>query len=270
MSTVHPNTLRLTFVQIWNTHKNEVIDNLHNYANHFNVVDNHCRKSDVLPVWCWMNEVRIIQVFGWMRFWYAKGLFLHEHYVNSNFLYSLSQTNTYQAVIISDGAETFTVFTYNCDMLGWIGEVGAFASIGFSVLGDVESFRNFENYGLSQLPQVGMVACTNAEFNRPWTNLIYRIGTVTNREQIERSVCLNRLTADQEKFDFLPALALDPFFRSFGLGLVDCPCSYFQAIRDFRFFFGGFLGDNICLYTTFPVFFGGGFLAHRCCYNQFK
>ncbi len=152
------------------------------------------------------------------------------------------------------------MYTYNCDMLEWIGEVGAFASIGFSVLGDVDTFRNFENYGLSRLRQVRMVACSNARLNRPWTNLIYKIGIVTNREQRERSMCLNRLAADQVKYTEL---------APFSLGLVDCPCSYFQVVRDSRFFFNrNFPGEkHICFYTTFAVFTQGGYAARRCCYD---
>ncbi len=155
-------------------------------------------------------------------------------------------------------------------MLGWIGEVEAFASIGFSVLGNVEEFRNFENYGLSRVPQVGMVACSNVQYNRPWTNLIYKIGIVTNQEQTRRSECLNRLAEDQQRLA-LPDGVQDPFFLSFNLGLTDCPCSYFQAIRDFRFFRfstdNEIPGENICFYSRFLRLFVR-FFAYRCCYDR--
>ena len=208
---------------------------------------------------------------------YLNVLIDYWHWGNSKFShfspFSSSQTNTYQAIIISDGAQTYTVFTYNCNELNWVGDIDAYASIGYSVLGNIESFRNFENHGLSRLPQVRMVACRNVPVpnNRPWSNLVYKIGVVTNTEQIARSQCVLRVSEDQERYSLLSEPAVfDPFFRTFILGLQDCPCTLFQAQRDFRFFFLGFSGENICYGSRFPVFFFPAFVAHRCCYSTFK
>ena len=175
---------------------------------------------------------------------------------------SCTQTNTYQAVVISDGKETYSIYTYNCDRLMWSGKVSNYASIGFNVLGDSEALRLFENRGLSQTPIVGMAACNHTEFNRPWSNVVYRVGVSVSAEQLRRSVCLARVARDEEFYeipDFVDNAVLS------GFGLSDCPCSYFQTIRDRRFFYGG----GTCFFNRFVVPISGVSLYYgkRCCYD---
>ena len=145
-----------------------------------------------------------------------------------------------------------------------MGGPGAYASVGFSVQGTADNFdRNFENHGLSRRPQVNMIACTNTRYNRPWTNVIYRIGVAVNAGQLERSKCLARVSDDAALFPIdLDRLGFFNFF-----GLTDCPCSYFQAVRDFRFF--PFTGsqDVVCLFLRFAIIFNGVILTNRCCYS---
>lgn len=165
-------------------------------------------------------------------------------------------------MIISDGAETYSVFTYNCDQLNWIGEPGAYASVGLSVLGNAPDFRNFENYVLSRRPEVGMIACTNERLNRPWTNVIYRIGVAVTDAQMVRSRCLSRFESDVNLFPFdFNAIFLTP----------DCPCSLFQAFSDSRYFsassFPNPALDQSCFLTKFAASFQGQFLSRRCCYS---
>ena len=152
------------------------------------------------------------------------------------------------------------MLTYNCDQLQWVGEPGAYASVGYSVLGSAENFRNFENYGLSRRREVGMIACTNEELNRPWTNVIYKIGVAVSQDQMERSQCLARQSQDQ-------FFGLDRF----SFFLSDCPCSVFQVFNDFRFvrdftFTNPNAQDSICYFSRFPVFVGA-YLRRRCCYS---
>ena len=35
------------------------------------------------------------------------------------YAYILSQTNTFQAIVLSDGIQSYTIFTYNCTDLEW-------------------------------------------------------------------------------------------------------------------------------------------------------
>lgn len=175
------------------------------------------------------------------------------------------QTNTYQAIIISDGAETYSVMTYNCGQLNWIGEVDLYASVGFNVLGTAANFRNFDNHGLSRTPDIGMIACNQTSLNVTWTNLIYRIGVSVNQEQLNRSRCLAKVAQDELTYP-IPSELLSILF-SVSFGLSDCPCSLNQALRDFRFGFS-FFDDRNCLFSRFPRSFNGIFFFLRCCYSE--
>ena len=174
------------------------------------------------------------------------------------------QTNTYQAIVISDGKETYSIFTYNCDRLVWDGRVGAsLASIGYNVLSTVEAdVRNFENHGLSRTADVGLLACNHTRLNRPWTNVVYRIGVAVNTEQLERSRCLARQAQDEALY---PLSTEDLFQAQFFLN--DCPCSVFQANRDRRFRFFSFDRPTVCFTNRFLAFYGDLLIINRCCYD---
>lgn len=184
----------------------------------------------------------------------------------------LLQANTYQAIVISDGLKTFTVFTYNCDQLNWVGSTDSYAAVGFNVLGSSDDFRNFENHPFSQQSEVRRVACSNSELNRPWANLVYRVGVAINSEQNSRSRCLARVAMDERNFP-ISRDALSDQNLAVSLKLHDCPCSVFQAQKDFRFILDyevGFLGDNICLFSRFPAEYDRFFLRYRCCYDSLR
>lgn len=146
-------------------------------------------------------------------------------------------------------------------MLDWTGD---YAAVGFNVLGHAIDFRQFENHGLSRTPDIEMVACNHSHLNRPWTNVIYRIGVSVNDEQLNRSRCLSRVAYDEEFYpiqtedlDFLPGF------------LLDCPCTIFQANTDFRFFLLNSPQDprdRLCYYSRFARRVSGVFLVNRCCY----
>ena len=182
-------------------------------------------------------------------------------------------TNTYQAAVISDGLETYAVFTYNCDDLNWIGEEDNYAAVGFNVLSAATTIlRSFANYALSRTSEVGMVACNHTRFNRPWTNLIYRIGRAIDEDQIARSVCLARVTNDEITFPIsIRTLFEDPAILHQDLRLSDCPCTLLQACRDPRFIFVDeidFHGDFTCFFNRFTVVYNGVYLLNRCCYDS--
>ncbi len=140
--------------------------------------------------------------------------------------------------------------------------MGSYASVGFNALQGTDSFREFENYGLSRTVQVGFVACNHTRLNRPWTNVIYRIGVSVDDQ---RSSCLARLSRDEEIYP-----VLSEFLPQFSFLISDCPCTLFQAARDNRFTPTFFCpSDMVCAFNQFatrtrgvPVFF-----ANRCCYS---
>ena len=74
------------------------------------------------------------------------------------------QNNSYQAALITDGIQSYAVFTFKCGSLGWAGE----ATIGFNAGGDY-----FENHPLSGLSLSNVVACVHNDSE--WNNVVYNL-----------------------------------------------------------------------------------------------
>ena len=170
--------------------------------------------------------------------------------------------------MVTDDQQTFAVFTYNSNMLEWSGRSGAHAVIGVNVGAGIQgNFPPFQNHPLSGSPQVSMVASLNLGHGIEWTDIIYKIGDVSQNElDRNRSACLAMYNEDITQFGLvvpvLPAFLLQP-----------CPCSVFQAIFDRRFFFNflpnrfrTFAFDNprpsLCFVQRF-----GSERIQECCYS---
>ena len=78
------------------------------------------------------------------------------------------QENNFQAVVVTNGILSYTVFTYQCGELNWVQRNNA--SIGFSI-----STTSFANHSLSRLPNINDIACLSQQCP-PWTNVVYQIG----------------------------------------------------------------------------------------------
>ena len=81
-----------------------------------------------------------------------------------NPLISLSQSNSFQAVLVTDGTTSYCIFIYHCDLL-----LSSGAAIGFSASGNF-SF----NHRLSLQTHSNEVACSNRP-DSDWNALIYVI-----------------------------------------------------------------------------------------------
>ena len=77
------------------------------------------------------------------------------------------QTNTFQAVIVTDGTNSFAIFIYRCGDLQWPGHIGA--TIGFGAGSEFVS-----NNWLSGTPNVTSIACLNSPDNQ-FVTLIYKL-----------------------------------------------------------------------------------------------
>ncbi len=80
------------------------------------------------------------------------------------------QVNTFQAILITDGTASYTVFTYRCGSMGWSFNG---ATIGYNAAGDY--FENHPNTG-------SFVSHEIACLNRPgseWFNVVYNISVDT-------------------------------------------------------------------------------------------
>jgi hypothetical protein len=78
------------------------------------------------------------------------------------------QTNSFQGIIITNGNQSYALYTYKCGTLSSTG-VRTNGTIGFN--SDGNYFRNFPLSGTSR---VNEVACLNLP-NALWSNLLYSL-----------------------------------------------------------------------------------------------
>ena len=165
-----------------------------------------------------------------------------------------SQRNSFQGIVVTDGEQSFAVFTYNCNMLQWSGQ-SEHAVIGTNTGSGVEgNFPAFQNHQLSGLPQATMVACANMNRGIQWSDVIYKIGDVSdNVLQSNRAECVAMYLQDIERFK-----------EEFPIGLP-CPCYMSQADVDqnFRSYYSDV--SYSCYIQRFPNMSGA---AQQCCYTK--
>ena len=154
--------------------------------------------------------------------------------------------------MVTDGQQTFVVFTYNSNMLEWSGPLNH-AVIGVNVGTGIQgNFPAFQNHLLSGRPDVPMIARLNLGRGIEWTDIIYKIGDVSENElDRNRAACLAMYNEDITQFGRVVFPAFPP-----------CPCSLFQAFFDRRFSFNPNRFSSICLFELF-----GGFSVQECCYS---
>ena len=86
--------------------------------------------------------------------------------ISTSYTYTFAlQTNTYQGVVVTNGQQSYALFLYQCDQMGWSGN----ATIGFSAAG---SF--YQNHFLSGTPNAKGVACINSASNTR-SNIVYQL-----------------------------------------------------------------------------------------------
>ena len=163
----------------------------------------------------------------------------------------LLQTNTYQAIVITNHEESYAVFTYNCGELQWTG-LDTFPTIGFYSASD----GIFENHPLVGQSFANLIAC---DPNPDMNNVIYPIGTV-NQQRLRR-MCLEWFYSDLNIYD-------ESLIATQDQSAQPCPCSFFQALFDFRFIFANTPSKtSTCFIQRFPN--PGGLALRECCYSVF-
>ena len=76
------------------------------------------------------------------------------------------QENNYQVVLLTDGTQSFTVFTYKCGELNWD---TSSTGIGFSAGPSL-----YANHPLSRRSNVRSIACLSSPTS-PWSNVVYQV-----------------------------------------------------------------------------------------------
>lgn len=93
---------------------------------------------------------------------------LHYFMSYTNTIYMHLQENTFQAVLITNGVDSFSVFTYNCGLIEW--DNGGANTVGFSAAGQVYANED---------PSGADLACINGNASE-WSNVIYTLSMMTN------------------------------------------------------------------------------------------
>ena len=153
--------------------------------------------------------------------------------------------------MITDGTQSYAVYTYNCQMMEWSG-LFTHAVVGYNSFG-----RDFENHPLSGSADITGIACENQERNTDWSNQLFRIGDSRDLIQQRRAECTRRISEDVTMFGNIPSVVAP--------NAAPCPCSFFQAVFDRRFTFQ--LGIGLCVIQRFPNFRFGVAATQLCCYE---
>ena len=153
--------------------------------------------------------------------------------------------------MVTDGTISYAIFTYNCNAMQWSGQQESqYAAVG------INSDDLLYNHIASHSPNVHRdVSCSNLP-REPWANEVFVIGRSSSPVDIAVQQCLMRIDEDKTANPFLEQDISFGVFRFFA----PCPCSIFQAVVDFRYFFFSQIDSRVCFATfTQP--------AQICCYS---
>ena len=76
----------------------------------------------------------------------------------------IKQTNTFQGIVITNGYQSYTVFTYRCGSMQWSGN----AVIGFKASSTLSEVHQLSGSSANS------IACQNSPRNI-WNNVIYQL-----------------------------------------------------------------------------------------------
>ncbi|XP_065884099.1 mucin-like protein isoform X2 [Dysidea avara] len=161
-----------------------------------------------------------------------------------------NQMNTYQAVVITDGSESYAVFTYMCDLMKWSGLYNN-PTIGFNAAGTF-----FANHPLTANRDANQIDCTG---EHQYNNVMYKISADPDLIEQQRRKCLSWYFSDIESYGSSESMT------EFSKGQIACPCSWRQARWERRYWFFTIKDDSFCYIERFRNALGG---AQECCYSR--
>jgi len=151
--------------------------------------------------------------------------------------------------VITDGSESYAVFTYKCDLMKWSG-LWNYPTIGYNAAGAL-----FANHPLTAQQDANQIDCIGDD---QYTNIIYKLNADPGAIEQLRSQCLSWYFSDIESYGSKEDIS------DFSKIQIACPCTWLQAWWDRRFWFFGFKEASICFIERFPNVYGG---AQECCYS---
>ena len=153
----------------------------------------------------------------------------------------LLQTNTYQAVIITDGVYSSTLFTYTCGDLEWSATGNRPAVVGYNAGGTY-----FENHRSSGFDTVANDVSCVVELRRSKRQTGGMMQATGSMEIDIDEVLMQSTAACREKYNIDDTLIPNPD-DSFDDPVMPCPCNLMQARIDQRFMMDTmFRPDSTC------------------------
>ena len=132
--------------------------------------------------------------------------------------------------MITDGTQTFVMYTYQCGLMEWSGEAGATVNgsrttIGYNLGGE------FHNHPLTRTAQPHIMGCISQKSDdtigrrqaSKWHNHIYQLPTTVEPMQQLRSECMRMRIRDIQSVG-----DIQPLSRSLGA----CPSTLTQMLQN--------------------------------------
>ena len=164
------------------------------------------------------------------------------------------QENTYQALVITDGIESYAVFTYMCDSVQWSG-LWRYPTIGYNAGGII-----FANHYLTARKEADEIdECTTS--NSQFINIVYKINADKSVIEELQARCLKWYYSDIESYK----IEHNGEISNFSSSQIACPCTARQAWWDRRFWYFTSKDNSICFIERFRNSRGG---AQECCYSR--
>ena len=173
-----------------------------------------------------------------------------------------TQTNSYQAIVITDGADSYALFTYHCEQLEWTG-YWRHGVVGYNANGE-----HYDNHPASGFEVVGTsIACSNYFNGTPWSNVIFKTSIPPDFVLMAKKECQIRFQRDQKR--------IQSSIGQIEQLLEPCPCTFFQAWTDWARFRWDWVNldwiNFICFVQRFPVSReveeGTAYFTQQCCYS---
>ena len=155
--------------------------------------------------------------------------------------------------MITDGKDSYAVFTYMCDLIQWSG-LWRYPTIGYNAAGTL-----FANHPLTAHEEANQIDCINDD--NPYVNVIYKISADPGVIEQLRSQCRSWYFSDIESYKS----AYSDDVSAFSKTQLACPCTSRQAWWDRRFRYFTSKDDSFCFIERFPNVRGG---AQECCYSR--
>ena len=161
------------------------------------------------------------------------------------------QENTYQALVITDGKDSYAIFTYMCDMIQWSG-LWRYPTIGYNAGGVL-----FANHPLTARKEADQIDCTVN--NGQYVNIMYKISPDPDTVKQLQAQCVSWYFSDINSYGSSASISL------FSNNQIACPCTARQAWRDRRFWYFTSKEDSYCFIERIRNSRGG---AQECCYSR--